>query len=569
MKLKFTISGLCLLALGLSFSSAQASYNHECDYDLRDGAFFYNANNRPTDGNGNPQENELLVFLRNADGTLSADIQTHRVKSGGYGNQAGIVTSGQNAVIHTGKGNRQVVLMINAGFNPTASKDDDYDDYDGHGYYEGDADGDGKLDYHKGSRKDGGKGKVDKNGSVTAFKVLKCGVVKTDVASTRGQEPRAVTRHRNKVYVVNAGSGEVEFNGCPGLPEGFLPPTGQVCGPRAPIAEEAQDPTSIIGFRLNRRGKLRYISGSHVPTVDTDGDPAQISFINEGRQVIVAQRNTFFALGDGTEDDIVEVFNLDRKGRPGKPIVSTTTGNDNFGFHVFPRKGRDYNDCVMMTHGSFQQRDQGSVSVFTVDKGGAKQRIIPAKADGGSDTCWTAISRQNVLYTSAFFDSEVSIRQINAETCNMTDGGPPVVVVDGVPQFTGPLANATHRVSSSGANFDGTPRGDDFSLRTDQRDFLYEAGGLDMSISKVGKEEYLYAIWAPVPFYVSRDGDGNFEYPNTTQVTVFRIIQGDETGACVGETSASIYEDGCRPGDLELVQRVEGVPGSGFGAAAN
>ena len=61
MKLKYSTSGLLLLVLGLSISSAQASYNHSCDYDLREGAFFYNANNPPTDGNGNAQQNELLV----------------------------------------------------------------------------------------------------------------------------------------------------------------------------------------------------------------------------------------------------------------------------------------------------------------------------------------------------------------------------------------------------------------------------------------------------------------------------------------------------------------------------
>jgi hypothetical protein len=540
MKLKYSTSGLLLLVLGLSISSAQASdYHQSCDYDLRDGAFFYNANNTPTNGEGYAQQNELLVFLRGSDGKLSSDIQTHRVKSGGYGNQAGIVTSGQNAVIHTGKGKNQFVLMINAGFNPVANK---------HHY-----------------------GPVNKNGSVTAFKVLKCRVVRTSVRSTRGQEPRAVTRHNNRVYVVNAGSGEVEFNGCPGLPgpneafpgaNGFLPPTGMECGERAPIAEEDQDPTSIIGYRFNR-GKLRYLRGSHVGTHDTDGDPAQISFINEGRQVIVAQRNTFFALGDGTEDDIVEVFNLDKRGRPGSPVVSTTTGNDNFGFHIYPREGKDYNDCVMMTHGSFQQRDQGGTSVFTVNDYGNKERIIPNKPDGGSDTCWTAISRTNTLYTSAFFDSEISIRSINPDTCNLSDGGPPVVVVNNSPQFTGVPMGYKHRVSSSAANKDASPRGDDISLKTDQTDFLFEAGGLDMSMSKYGEEEYLYAIWAPVPFYVGRDGDDNFLYPPTTQITVFRVIQD-----CATANDPSLYDDGCRVGDLELVQRVPGIPGSGYGAAA-
>ena len=597
--MKLKLSGLLLLALGLSISSAQASKDYEprgCNYDLRDGAFFFNANNRPT------RENELLVFLRDSDGTLSADKlianNTHRVKSGGYGNQAGIVTSGQNAVIHTGSGNRQYVLMINAGFKPA------------------------RNDSESRSR----SRKANKNGSVSVFKVNKCRVRLTDVKSTRGQEPRAVTRDtrgkgyykRDLVYVVNAGSGEVAFNGCPGLPApgeafpgsaGFTAPTGIECGVRDPIAEEDQDPTSIIGYKF-RRGKLRFIRGSHVETADEDGDPAQISFINEGRQVIVSQRATNFALGDGTEADNVEVFNLDKRGRPGDPVVSSTTGNDPFGFHIYPREGKDFNDCVMMSHGSFQQRDQGGVGVFTVNSGGSKVRIIPNKADGGSDTCWTAISRTNTLYTSAFFDSEISIRAINPDTCNLTDGGPPVVVdpsigENGGPRFTGVVnpadldsdapglvfafgdAGYKHRVTSS-AIFKGGDifppfddcltapdcgqRGDDFSLVTDQTDFLYEAGGLDLSISKVGEEEYLYAIWAPVPFAIGTDDQGNFLWtgdvdaaPATTQVTVFRVVQ-----ECNAATQASsIYDDGCRVGDLELVQRVPGLPGSGYGAAAN
>jgi hypothetical protein len=539
MKLKYSTSGLLLLVLGLSISSAQASYNHSCDYDLREGAFFFNANNPPTDGNGNAQQNELLVFLRAADGTLSSDIQTHRVKSGGYGNQVGIGSSGQNAVIHTGEGDNQYVLMTNPGFNPVAKPK--------------------VLGYGK----HWDKKRVDRNGSVSAFKVNKCGVVRTSVRSTRGQEPRAVTRHNNLVYVVNSGSGEVQFNGCPGLPVGFLPPTGQVCGERPPVAEENKDSQSIIGYRF-RNGKLRYIRGSNINSADSDGDPAQISFINEGRQLIVANRNTFFALGDGTEADEIEVHNIDKRGRPSQPIVSTTTGNDNFGFSVYPRDGKDYNDCVMMTHGSFQQRDQGGTSVFTINDYGKKERIIPNKPDGGSDTCWTAISKKtNTLYTSAFFDSEISIRSINPENCNLADGGPPVVVIDGVPQFTGDPLGYKHRATSSAVYKGNVPRGDDIALVTDQSDFLFEAGGLDLAISKYGDEEYLYAVWAPVPFYVARDDDGNYLYPpSSSQITVFRVIQDCSTAG------PSIYEDGCRAGDLELVQRVPGLPGSGFGAAA-
>ena len=610
------ISGLLLLALGLMpFSTVQASHSSDwkewfckkypshryckpkppkCDYDLREGAFYFNANKTPSDGKGNPVQNELIVFLRNKDGTLSSDIDTHTVKSGGFGNQAGIVTSGQNAVIHTGSGDKQYVFMTNPGFDVT-QKDYYYDKY-------------GK----KHSRK------VDRNGSVSVFKVNKCDVKLTDVKSTLGQEPRAVTRdagsyYKNDlVYVVNAGSGLVEFNGCPGLPDNFVAPTSDVvnklllCKPRAAI--EKVDPTSIAGFKFDqKRGKLSTIGRSD--TVDEDGDPAQISFINQGRQVIVAQRNTFFALGNGEEEDIVEVFPIDKWGKAGAPVVSTTTGNDNFGFHVF-EPGKGLPSCVMMTHGSFQQRNQGSVSVFTVDDNGVKQRIIPAKADGGSDTCWTAISRTNHLYTSAFFDSEISIRAIgadaNANPCNLTDGGPPVVASTRGKddhgnlasfEFTGTPLGYQHRVTSSPI-FKGGPlgagncpnadpamnalcrNGDQSRIgdlaaggdpsRDEQADFLFEAGGLDMTVSKNEYHpQYLYNVWAPVPFYVGQDGEksklapknGNFLYPPTTEVAIFKIIE-DCTGV------SSIYADGCRVGDLEYVGHQKGLPGSGFGAAS-
>ena len=593
-------SGLLLLVLGLMpFSTVQASHSYgdwkewfckkypshryckpkppKCDYDLREGAVYFNANNTPSDGKGNPRQNELIVFLRNADGTLSNNIKTHTVKSGGFGNQAGIVTSGQNAVIHSGSGDKQYVFMINAGFDVTR-----WDRY----------------------------GKVNRNGSVSVFKVNKCDVKLTDVRSTYGQEPRAVTRDirwskkgdLDLVYVVNAGSGEVQFNGCPGLPDNFVSPTSDVvgelllCKPRAEVKDF--DPTSIFGYKFDaKRGKLFPLK--RVNTADEDGDPSQISFINEGRQVIVAQRNTFFALGNGTEDDIVEVFNIDDWGKPGKPVVSTTTGNDPFGFHIFPRPGKDYNDCVMMTHGSFQQRNQGGVGVFTVDAKGVKQRIIPNKADGGSDTCWTAISRTNTIYTSAFFDSEISIRSIDPATCNLADGGPPVIASDRGKdkhgnkasfEFTGTPLNYTHRVTASPIYKGGLGmpcpdtnnplcRNGDVLLvgeqdsRDNQADFLFEAGGLDMAVSKNKKTaEYLYNLWAPVPFYVGQDDEkakgapkgGNFLYPPLHEIAIFRVIED-----CSKEGNQNPqYLDGCRVGDLDYIGHVKGLPGSGFGMAA-
>ncbi len=555
------------------FSNAMAEGSGGCDYDLRTGAVFMNENRTKRDDAGNAQQNRLIVFARGEGGALT---EVQRAESGGYGNDDGIVTSGQFSVIVQKWENRTYAMMINAGFDPTSDS---------------------------------------LAGSVSAFRVNKCSVRLTDTASTLGQEPRSVSRDsrrvlgfaRDLVTTINAGSGEVEFNGCPGLPVGFMTPLGTICGERPEI--EDFEPTSYTIYRFNnRRGTFRRIAFGD--TRDPNGDPAQSSFINEGRQIIVSQRNTFFALGNGTEDDIVEVIKLRLNGRPMRdrsgfattlanflgynaggtgefngaspddiaprftnPVVSETTGNDNFGFSVLPRPGEDYNDCVIMTHGSFQQRGQGGTSQFTLNKFGAKVRIQPNKPDLGDDTCWSQIStRTNTVYAQAFFNSGISIRRMDINTCIMEDGGPPVIVVDGVPQFSGVVENFRHRISSSPAT-----DADGGAIPTDQSDFLYQAGGLDMALTQgpADQPEYLYALNTPVPFASGQNSSGDWTWlpGGATTIAIYRVIED-----CAGETTIFTKSDGtddCRPGDLVLEGRYtppaegdQAISSSGFGIAA-
>ena len=564
--------------LTVPFTNAMAE-DSGCDYDLRKGAVYVNENRTKRDEDGNAQQNRLIVLARGDGGALT---EVQRVESGGYGNDDGIVTSGQFSVIVQKFRNRQYAMMINAGFDPDAG---------------------GNLD-----------------GSVSAFRVNKCGVRLTDTASTKGQEPRSVSRdsrrvigfNRDLVGVVNAGSGEVEFNGCPGLPEGFLTPVGSTCGPR-PVIEDFEGTSYIIYRFNNRRGTFRQIAKGD--TRDENGDPAQMSFINEGRQMVISQRNTFFALGNGTEDDIIEVVKLRLNGKPmrdrsswanslakllgynvdganpdsiaprfANPVTSETSGNDNFGFSVLPVAGEDFNDCVVMTHGSFQQRGQGGTSQFTINKFGSKVRVQPNKPDLGDDTCWTQIStRTSTVYSQAFFNSGISIRKMDLTTCIMEDGGPPVIAPDGVPQFSGLVENFRHRINSSPAN------DANFGLNpTDQSDFLYQAGGLDLALTQgpANKTEYLYALNTPVPFAGIPDPDGG---PTTVQnssgdflwipggpttIAIYRVIEDCEGEDTIWDklnadgTDAGV--DDCRPGDLQFVGRYApgDISSSGFGIAA-
>ena len=271
------------------------------------------------------------------------------------------------------------------------------------------------------------------------------------------------------------------------------------------------------------------------------------------------------------------------------PVTSETTGNDNFGFSVLPVKGQNFNDCVIMTHGSFQQRGQGGTSQFTINKFGAKVRVQPNKPDLGDDTCWTQIStRTGVVYSQAFFNSGISIRGFSKledgvtpdlKSCILEDGGPPVIVDGGVPQFdpTGTVRNIRHRISSH-------PRteADRGKIIPDQRDFLQEAGGLDLALSiNPNDTEYLYALNTPVPFSTGQNGTDDWMWlDGLNSIAIFRVIENCEGEDTIWDQftpnpdgSQTFVRDDCRPGDLQLIGRVNAdnsdvIPGSAFGIAA-
>ena len=158
----------------------------------------------------------------------------------------------------------------------------------------------------------------------------------------------------------------------------------------------------------------------------------------------------------------------------------------------------------------------------------------------------------------------------------MEDGGPPVTVVDGVPQFSGVVENYRHRISSSPAT--DADRG---FIQPDQRDFLYQAGGLDMALSQNPNDtEYLYALNTPVPFAIGQNSSGDWLYPpgGFTTIAIYRVIED-----CAGEDTIwkkldmqgnPTGDDDCRAGDLQLegryppVQADSDIPSSGFGIAA-
>ena len=129
-----------------------------------------------------------------------------------------------------------------------------------------------------------------------------------------------------------------------------------------------------------------------------------------------------------------------------------------------------------------------------------------------------------------------------------------------------------HRISSFPAT--DPVRGE---LPTDQSDFLYQAGGLDLALTQgpLDQTEYLYALNTPVPFSSGQNSSGDWTWlpGGATTIAIYRVIED-----CAGEDTIWKKSDGtddCRPGDLQMVGRYtppaegpQAISSSGFGIAA-
>ncbi len=479
---------LAIIALALLFAFSTLHAN-ALGSDLTKGAVFYPTNTLEANGG-----NTVMAFARDESGALTL---VGEFPTGGNGNEEGIITSGQNAAVLDTSSPTQYLFVINAGANSSS----------------------------------------DRNGSLSVFRVEPDELVLTDVVSTLGPQPRSVARDRrtfgngtfrNIATVVNAGTGSFEFQLIPGLAAIGVDtdPLGRPVPDPVPVSNFVGESISSYSFNENT-GSLTPIPGSRRFTRDRDGDPAQISYINDGRQVVISQRKTFFALGTGLEDDNIEVFRIDQQGRTiGQAVVSETTGNDPFGFTVFDNR-------MYLTHGSFQQIAQGGTSVISIDRNtGVGNTVIPNKPDGQSDTCWNVISdwtETPMMYNSAFFNSGITIQNVNPDG-TLTDGD---------------LGSPVRRRESSAPDSNCMAVQDPPCAR-----YFDDAGGLDMGLSKGADKQFLYVVNAPFPF-AQLDDNGNVFYPNLTSIAVFEIDQAT--------------------GDLTALDnlRVSGLPGSGFGLATH
>jgi 6-phosphogluconolactonase len=127
---------------------------------------------------------------------------------------------------------------------------------------------------------------------------------------------------------------------------------------------------NVTAFTAGRRGALTPIPGG---TRDLPGavGAAQVSVSPDGDDLVVSERVS----------NRLETLALDRRGRPGAPVITASSGTTPFGF-AFSRRG----ELVVSEAGT------NSVSSYRIGFGGALNPITPALGVGQGGVCWVAVS---------------------------------------------------------------------------------------------------------------------------------------------------------------------------------
>jgi hypothetical protein len=185
---------------------------------------------------------------------------------------------------------------------------------------------------------------------ISVLRIKRNGSLKlVEVRSSNGLTPVSIATHGSLVYVANTGAGGSNYT----------------------------------GFRLNRGGHLRPISGSTYALPD-NAMPGHVLISPDGRRLVGTR------VGPNAGPSYLDAFRIGRDGRltaaPGSPYAAQRIGP--FGSAFSPT-----NDNQLFVSNAHDGPGAGSVSVYDVAANGSLTAISGSPfADNQTAPCWVAIS---------------------------------------------------------------------------------------------------------------------------------------------------------------------------------
>jgi 6-phosphogluconolactonase len=257
--------------------------------------------------------------------------------------------------------------------------------------------------------------------SVSSFRITPNGLDLMSTLSSNGINPVSVSEDHGRLFVLNTG--------------------------------DTSNPGNIFGFRVTRDGRLRpmYNSKRLLSSRSASTGAAQISFSNDGRQLIVTEKAT----------NQILTYRMDEDGVPGKTVINASSGNTPFGFAVGKR------DQIFVSNAEGGAANLTSLSSYQLLPQGKLNAISPQVTTGETAACWVALTPDGrYAFTTNTGSGSISSFQIGLDgkaavaenkAGNTGTGSAPIdMIVGPESRFLYTLNSNTHSISSFEVDLDGT-----------------------------------------------------------------------------------------------------------------
>ena len=202
--------------------------------------------------------------------------------------------------------------------------------------------------------------------SISSFKVTDNGLSLKSTVSSDGMRPVSVTVEKDIVYVLNAGGSG-----------------------------------NISGFKLGNNGKLVPIPNSTRPLSSATAGPAQISFVNEGRAVVITEKAA----------NMIITYTINEEGVPEAMHSITSATPTPFGFDA----GKNGNIFVSEAAGGAPGASK--LSSYHIDNNGSISLLTGSVGANQSASCWVVITdNEKYAFTTNTASNNLSNFDINKNT---------------------------------------------------------------------------------------------------------------------------------------------------------
>lgn len=202
--------------------------------------------------------------------------------------------------------------------------------------------------------------------SISSFKINGSGLTLKSTVSSGGMRPVSITRHDDIVFVLNGGG-----------------------------------TNNVSGFKLKENGMLQPIANSTRPLSAASTGPAQVSFTNNGKVIVITEKAT----------NKIVTYTVNEDGMPGAMHVITSSSPTPFGFAV----GK--NNKVFISEAVGGAPGASVLSSYNVGNDGAITLVTGSIGAGQSAACWVVITN-NGKYAYA-----TNTASNNLSTFNVNNAG--------------------------------------------------------------------------------------------------------------------------------------------------